>query len=336
MAFEACTGARVGEVFSAQVAHGVPANNLVILKWEGASPLAGGAGAYRAPEGVQLGDEFVEATTESSKTKFGRSFSVVGTTKGPARVPLAALLRKYWQAAGMVIEEYVEGGWRIEAPDFWVVQIPLLGVIPNDGKMNKIRSWFNSSQAGQVRQKAQALSIELNRLARIKDPKQKGMFLNVAGGPKDGPGIARAMSELKEMGVGCVLTPGPLMMKTVGKELKVTGLTDSRLLPMPLLAGSTYQFLHRATDAAYAKLQAKDPEYRINAGSGREQPHFAHNTWRRMADSAAQATFARKECSKEDVDLQFGWKLKELSRTMRLHYADRGARASRARITEWI
>ena len=148
--------------------------------------------------------------------------------------------------------------------------------------------------------------------------------------------MARAVAELTDMGVRCVVTPGPLMMKTVGKEKKVTGLSDSRLIPMPLLAGSTYQFLHRATDAAYDKLRARDPDYRINPGAGREEPHFAHNTWRRMASTAAQATLARRECSKEDVDLQFGWKLKELSRTMRLHYASRGARASRSRITEWI
>ena len=236
----------------------------------------------------------------------------------------------------MVVVESSVDGWQVEGPDFWVVQIPLLGVIPDSGKMNKIRRWFNESRNGQVKAHAQALSIELSRLARIKDPAQKKMFLNVAGGPHDGPGIARAMKELEELGVSRVLTPGPLMMKTVGKEKKVTGLSDSRLIPMPLLSGSTYQFLHRATDAAYASMIASNPEYRINPGSGREEPHFAHNTWRRMAAVAAQASLARKECTTEDIDLQFGWKLKELSRTMRLHYSNRGARASRARITEWI
>jgi len=74
----------------------------------------------------------------------------------------------------------------------------------------------------------------------------------------------------------------------------------------------------------------------IAPGAGREEPHFAHNTWRRMASSAAQACYARGECTAEEIDLHFGWKLKKHMKQMRLHYSDRGARAVRAKITELI
>jgi hypothetical protein len=40
-----------------------------------------------------VGEEFVEAATESSKTKLGRCVSMVGTSKGPAEVELAQALR---------------------------------------------------------------------------------------------------------------------------------------------------------------------------------------------------------------------------------------------------
>ena len=91
----------------------------------------------------------------------------------------------------------------------------------------------------------------------------------------------------------------------------------------------------------YAKRENKRMRERgddtgIALGGDREVPHFAHNSWRRMADSAAQACFAAGKCDKEDVDLHFGWKLRKYAKEMRLHYADRGARASRARITEMI
>ena len=163
------------------------------------------------------------------------------------------------------------------------------------------------------------------------------MFINVSGGPRDGPAQERAMTELKELGFACELTPGPLMLKTMGKTKKAKGSTerqDSLLLPMPLLGGSTYTFLHRAIGAAYKRMQDKGSE--MSLGAGRTVPHFAHNTWRRMADTAAQASLARGDCEAEDIELHFGWNLKKHEKVMRLHYASRGARASRARITEMI
>ena len=55
-----------------------------------------------------------------------------------------------------------------------------------------------------------------------------------------------------------------------------------------------------------------------------------------MADTAAQECLARGGCTAQDIDLQFGWKLKKHSQDMRLHYSNRGAKAARARMTETI
>ena len=98
----------MGEVFGAQVGHGVFANNLGIVTWEGGDELT------PPPAGVQVGDEFLEATIDTSKTTVGRSFSMVGTTKGPAKVQVASLLRKFWSASGMQVREYREDGWKVE------------------------------------------------------------------------------------------------------------------------------------------------------------------------------------------------------------------------------
>ena len=89
-------------------------------------------------------------------------------------------------------------------------------------------------------------------------------------------------------------------------------------------------------DAAHAKLKKMDLEFAMRLGGNREDPHFAHNSWRRLAASTAQAALTAQKCSKEDVELHMGWQLRKHAKEMRLHYAERGARACRARMTEMI
>ena len=126
-------------------------------------------------------------------------------------------------------------------------------------------------------------------------------------------------------------------MKSAGK-LKSTGpgggSGDSVFIPMPLLPTSTYHFLHRVIDIAYDELVAAGEGLAL--GGARQAPHFAHSSWRRFADSAAAVCLARGGCTTTDIDLHFGWRLKKMKKVMRLHYASRGTRAARARITELI
>ena len=147
--------------------------------------------------------------------------------------------------------------------------------------------------------------------------------------------MVRARDELRALGISTVLTQGPLVYKTRGKT-KGAVTKDSMWYPQPMQVSSTYAFLHKATDAAYAKLKKMDPEFAMRLGGDREDPHFAHNSWRRLAASTAQAALTAQKCSKEDVELHMGWQLRKHAQEMRLHYAERGARACRARMTEMI
>ena len=306
------------------------ASGVAILTWVG--------GGFEAPPSVSAGEEFVEGSTKTSKTKIGRCFTVVGETKGPAKVTLAKFLREYWSACGFEITTRLEEGWRVERPDFYVLQIPLMGVIHNSARMNSIRDWLGPSTAAteieQVRAAARPLKIELAAKARIKEPTDAKMFINVACGAKASADLQRARGELEKRGVATLIVKGPMIMKTVGKTKG--GATDSIWIPMPLVSASTYDFLHRVTDKAYERLKAKHPEMDLRLGGDREEPHFAHNSWRRMVATAAQTALQAKRCEKEDVDLHFGWNLRKHAKTMRLHYAERGARACRARLTEMI
>ena len=56
----------------------------------------------------------------------------------------------------------------------------------------------------------------------------------------------------------------------------------------------------------------------MRLGGDREKPQFAHNTWRRLAATAAQASLTAKRCDKEDVKLQMGWQLRKHAKEMRL------------------
>ena len=148
------------------------------------------------------------------------------------------------------------------------------------------------------------------------------------------PELAKAREELGRLGIMTICTKGPLIYKTKGKTKGAN--QRSVWYPQPLQVSSTYSFLHRSIDAAYAALKEKDPEFEMRLGGDREEPHFAHNSWRRLAATAAQAALTAGRCEKEDVELHMGWKLRKHQKEMRLHYADRGKRACRARMTEMI
>ena len=226
----------------------------------------------------------------------------------------------------------------MESPDYWVVQIPLMGVTVSATKMDRIRAWLGTGAAAtsveRVSRVSTALLCELADKARAREPVASKMFMNVLGGAKADPELARARSELRELGIETELTKAPLIFKTRGKTRG--SVKDSVWYPQPLQVSSTYSFLHRTIDAAYVALRDRDPEFAMRLGGDREEPEFAHNTWRRLAATAAEEHLQAKRCTPEAVELHMGWNLKKHAKEMRLHYAERGARASRARMTEMI
>ena len=69
-------------------------------------------------------------------------------------------------------------------------------------------------------------------------------------------------------------------------------------------------------------------------GKGRKRPRFAHHSWRRLADTTAEECLAAGKCTAEDIELHFGWRLKEYKKLMRLHYSDRGKRTARSKLVK--
>ena len=331
---ECVGGARIGELAGAQVGHGVFANHLVVIKWT--SSYEDGAGQrheWPLPAGVAEGERFVEHDNETSKTGVSRVMCLPGTTTGPAAVPLADTIEEYWAEAGIEVDTVQEGGWSVQRPDFWVAQLHLLGLHRNAKKLQIVRRWFSASRVPQVRDRQTALGRELTRLTTSKDPSDTKMFLNVACGRRASAAVVTAMEELAALGVRAVIAPGPLFMKTVGSTM-VDGKKKSTVMPMPLLVKSTYDFIGKVTKKAFGKLETDGGDPDLVLGKGRKRPRFAHHSWRRLADTTAEECLAAGKCTAEDIELHFGWRLKEYKKLMRLHYSDRGKRTARSKLVK--
>lgn len=331
---ECVGGARIGEIAGAQVGHGVFAVHMSILQWRG--EFVGADGETRTwplPVGVSAGERFVEHENETSKTGVPRVMCVPGSTEGPACVQLADALEDYWREAGIEIDETFEGGWSVRKPDFYVAQIQLLGLHRNAKKLAAIRAWLGSSEVPQVRGKAAALRRDLARLTSSKDPSDAKMFLNVACGREASADLAAVLTELEALGVRAVIAPGPLFMKSAG-SVQVGDVKTSVVLPMPILVKSTYDFIGKVTKKAFDTLTSTSGDPDLILGKGRKAPRFAHHSWRRLADTTADECLAAGLCTDEDIELHFGWRLKEYKKKMRLHYADRGKRTARAKIVK--
>jgi len=345
---EAVTGARIGEIAGAQAEHGVFANHMCSLEWVGVER-AGlrvaedgeeeeGDFTREAPPGVRVGDIFVEHDNETSKTNAGRVMCVVGKTTGPAQIELAKTLESYWRACGFDIEEKMEGGWKVRRPNFSVVQISMHAYKNQASKIKKICELVTkTTKVDKVRAMGKALVANIHLIERTTDPMASKMFMNLYGGSvregSDGAAdVAVLMAELAAIGVKSTVALGPLLMKTGGKS----GTGDSVILPMPILSKSTYAFMHKITDRAFRMITQDGGDQDLILGKGRDTPHFAHHSWRRLADTVAEAKLARKECSEIDIELHFGWRLAKHKKKMRLHYSNRGARTARARLTEDI
>ena len=128
-------------------------------------------------------------------------------------------------------------------------------------------------------------------------------------------------------------------MKTAGSNV-VGGEKQSVVLPRCrcILVKSTYDFIGKVTKQAYRSRRSRrrggDPDLVLDKGRYRKLPRFAHHSWRRLADTTAEECLAAGLCSVEDIELHFGWRLRELKRQMRLLYSDRGKRTARAKVVK--
>jgi hypothetical protein len=155
-------------------------------------------------------------------------------------------------------------------------------------------------------------------------------YVNVTGGEREGAEIAEATAWLRMKGFGKFMDviPGPLIRATSGH----------RLTHMPYSPNSTHIHLTPAMMMAFTEVQSSgrvDPEYEPIEG---QDPKFANHSNRRHADRVAMRNAKTTGISESDINFFFGWELKKMAETMRLHYAgqDRVLRLGLRWVTAWV
>jgi hypothetical protein len=279
---------------------------------------------------LTTGAESVEGLLEHSKTKHKRWVNAVSVSEGATQVHLGDALRAYWAECGFTISTRLEGGYRVEGPDYFVLRVSLIGLTGTEGQQRfallgrlltrsadpEVRRWASFSQ----------LRGEQRRSATGSMDKR---YINVTGGARGCRSISTASLELERAGFGefCSITPGPLMRATHGR------LGASH---MPLSTQSTYDSLNLMMAEAFIRASpAGDPDPELDL-QGLEQPLWGHHSFRRMADTIARQTRDVTGASEQDIDLLFGWMEAFYSSKMQMHYETKLIREARAAITRMI
>ena len=314
-ALEVMCGLRVGEVLTGGDFHGLQANNLVILTNQA------------------TGAESVECFLEHSKTKHRRWVNAVGVSEGAARVRLAAAVRAFWEDAGLSLVTRLEGGFRVEGPDYSVLRLSLVGLTGSRGgeELDRACRVLSRSACSEVRRWASFTRLR-GEERRVAAHSLDRRYVNVTGGARGCSSIAAAARDLTLAGFGDMLeiVPGPLMRSTHGATLGMTH--------MPLNPTSTYDQLHALMDEAYKLANPSgDPDPELDLSSARDgKPLWGHHSNRRGADTVARQTMELTGATEEDIDLTFGWQEAMYSKKMQIHYEGRFTRDRRTNVTRMM
>jgi hypothetical protein len=272
--------------------------------------------------------ETIEARIEDSKTTYPRwtVFTACTETSG---IETALHLRKWWDMCGTHVVRRKVGPFVEERPDYWVVRVSLLDMDRATTFRRFIREIEDSSSLVIVRDRKATLKYARERMMG-KTLGDDVKYVNVTGGTREGSDIAEATAWLRSKGFGAHvdIVPGPLIRATSGHKLT----------HMPYSPTSTHVHLVPAMTKAFDKIQGEgraDPEYDAVTDP---VPKFGNHSNRRHGDRVAMRNASATGATDEDIDFFFGWNLKKMAETMRLHYAglDRVLRLRLSRVTRMM
>ena len=313
---ETLCGMRVGEAVGDT--HGLLANDTAIV-----TPL----GEAGKDMGVTL-----ECRLHSAKTGPGRYVNCVGlsrTTKIPAEEYLRALFAIY----KLKTRVKVDGGFKIETPDFVVLRVSMLGM--KKERLQQLRSALKREEGSptcpSVAAHARQSLAYLKRKSAAADIAEARQYVNIAGGEAGGEALlsARKWAEGHGLGKFLIFAAGPL--------LRATEPGSGLLTLMPFQEGSTYEHHVKALREAYEFSKGlEEPDLELELAD--EEPQFANHSLRRFADRIARESMITSGATDMDIDILFGWNEAQRKKDMQLHYAglDRAQRVQRARVTMFM
>ena len=225
----------------------------------------------------------------------------------------------------MQLVESVEGGMRLERPDYWVVRVSFVAM--SDAKFALFLRHVTDTLVEVVAEQAQATVYYAKKRKGATTLPEEMRYVNIAGGTRHGMKVAAAWAWVVQHGLEAYssIVPGPLMRATLG----------FKLTHMPLSSSSTYTHLIGAMERAYEISKGMDePDLELDL-QGLPEPAFGNHSLRRQGDKVARDSMGKTGVTKETIDFQFGWLLKALMLDMQMHYAgcDRPARRGLAKVT---
>jgi len=279
--------------------------------------------------------ETIEARVRDSKTgASGRFVNFAGISKG-CKVPAAAYVRTLWEWMGVHITTKEDGGFMVERPDFSVARLNLLGM--PEAIKDRVKRALEveascDSKYPSVAEHARVSLKYLNQRYAAQNLAELSKYVNVAGGPLQGPELQMARAWASENGFSrwVELLPGPF--------LRSSEPGSGRLTIMPMQVESTYTHHIGALKAAY-EISSKmvEPDLELELGEA-EEPHWANHSMRRFSDKVARESMEETGVTTMDIDIHYGWNEAKRRKSMQLHYEgmDRAQRVKRARVTEYV
>ena len=316
---EGVGGCRIGEVAGGGEGHGLLANETCLVE----DPAA---------EAGDIAASGVEAKLEHSKTGFSRYLNMAGTTKGVG-IEVAQYFAEYWRLAGFRLSTSMQNGLRVTRPDFWVLQVSLLGL--SETQLEAMLSWAGASGIGPIAYGMRTLGVGAaarRRYSARGTASQAKKYINLMGSHRTCVDLARGQMILTEKGFTATIVPGPLLLST-------TGGANARVSAMPLSTSTTFAVTKELLTDAHRRANADpdDPDPDLNLREG-EEPRWTTHSLRRLADTVARRDREATGTSEDEIDIFFGWQERILRKAMQVHYAGLNIRArlGLVRITGWL
>ena len=307
LVLEAVAGLRVGEATGGGDNHGLLANNVCILRR------------------TDTGAVSVEGRLEHSKTKRVRWFNLVGVTE-TSRVDVAHAFAAYWAEVGIATSTSIQGLYQVTRPDYWVVRVSLLGMLPR--QVQALKDAQLNSSFDEVRKMARYHIEVIGRRATLQHDAEAKAYVCLMGGRRTSSIMARFVAELRQAGFGAFISmaEGPLLRSTSGTRMTNMGLSPT----------TTYGQLGAAMETAYALANRPgDPDPELDL-AGAKAPKWGNHSWRRFADKVARQTKATTLATDVDIDRFFGWLEAQYEKMMALAYMGREERSKRSRVTMMV
>ena len=249
------------------------------------------------------------------------------------------MMRHWLDEAKVDLKMKIEGGFKIESPNYWVVRVDISSF--SKDKVNGFLSDVERADCMAFIVQKSAIRKYIRERYESKNLDADLKYVNMIGGKRLAENryddvISSTVDWLIKKGYErhVHIVPGPLIRSTLG----------SVLTHMPLTTKSTYTHLVGAMKLAFKMSnEMADVDLELDL-QGLTEPKWGNHSLRRHSDKVARESLHKhsegsvQAVTKQVIDYFYGWLLKDMRKDMQLHYAglDRPQRRVLARVSMFL